>query len=374
MRGLAGAFAFLMVGVLASPVASIHAQGAPAQAPDPQSTARQTAPPQPVLPLPEPRQNPSQEPVPQPTDAQDRGAAIPTGTTFRAGTELVALNVTVTDTHQQYVMGLNREDFAVFEDGVAQNVTFFATTSVPLDLTIMIDTSASMTDKIAFVHEAATNFVRTLRRGDRAEILGFSERAQVLMPFTGDVRALEAAIDATTPHGSTALYTSLYIAIEDLARLAKQQTDVRRQAIVVLTDGEDTSSLLSFDDLMDVAKRAGVAVYPISVISPFDTKKLDESGSRRFSNESDFALKSLAQETGARSFFPMELKDLNGVYQQIAQELSSQYSIGYIPKVYGDGSFHRLFVRVLHHPDARSRTRSGYYSSRPVRAMLSGGQ
>ncbi len=369
MRGVAGAFAFLLVGVFASPVASIHAQTVP-----PRAVAQDGSPQQATPPRPAPRQNPSQQPVPQPADARDGGAAIPTGTTFRAGTELVALSVTVTDTRQQYVTGLNKEDFVVFEDGVPQDVTFFATATVPLDLTIMIDTSASMTDKIAFVHEAAANFVRTLRPGDRAEIVGFSERAQVLAPFTGEVRALEAAIDATTPHGSTALYTSLYIAVEELTRLEKQKSDVRRQAIIVLTDGEDTSSLLSFDDLMDVAKRAGVAVYPISIISPFDTRRLDETGSRRFSNESDFALKTLAQETGARSFFPMEIKDLNGVYQQIAQELSSQYSIGYIPKVYGDGSFHRLFVRVLHHPDARSRTRSGYYSSRPVRASLLGGE
>lgn len=359
MSGIAGAFAVVVVVVLASPSGTVHALVSGATAAQ-QSAAQQ--------------QNPPEPQVPRPTDAQNPASAIPTGTTFRASTELVALNVTVTDGHQQYLTGLSKDDFAVFEDGVPQEVSFFATTSVPLDLTIMIDTSASMTDKIAFVHEAATNFVRTLRPGDRAEILGFSDRAQVLAPFTGDIPALEAAIDATSAHGSTALYTTLYIAIQDLARLAKQQTDVRRQAIVVLTDGEDTSSLLSFEDLMDRAKRSGVAVYAISIISPYDTKKLDVSGSHRYNDESDFALKSLAQETGARSFFPMELKDLNGVYQQIAQELSSQYSIGYIPKARGDGGFHRLFVRVLHHPDARSRTRSGYYSSRPVHVSLVGGQ
>jgi Ca-activated chloride channel homolog len=360
MRGIAGAFVLLTVCVVASPVASVMAQAPQGQPASPaaQSGAQQPSP---------------QPPVPRPTDAQE-GGAIATGTTFRSATELVALNVTVTDGRQQYLIGLGKDDFAVFEDGKKQDVTFFATTNVPLDLTIMIDTSASMSDKITFVHEAATNFIRTLRKGDRAEIIGFSDRAQVLAPFTGDIPALEAAIDATTPHGSTALYTSLYIAVEDLSRLARQQNDVRRQAIVVLTDGEDTSSLLSFDDLMDVAKRAGVALYTISVISPFDTKKLDESGTKRFNNESDFALRSLAQETGARSFFPMELKDLNGVYQQIAQELSSQYSIGYMPATYGDGTFHRLFVRVLHHPDARTRTRSGYYASRPVRASLLGGE
>jgi Ca-activated chloride channel family protein len=370
MREIAGASVFLLASLLVSPAASVLARAGQT----PAVAAQQTPPPQQVGQPPDARQNPPQQPAPRPTDAQDAGAAVPTGTTFRANTELVALNVTVTDAHQQYVSGLSKEDFAVFEDDVPQDVTFFATTNLPLDLTIMIDTSASMADKIAFVHRAATNFVKTLRHNDRAEIIGFSDHAQVLAPFTGDIQALEAAIAATTPHGSTALYTSLYIAIEDLSRLARQQTDVRRQAIVVLTDGEDTASLLSFDDLMDVAKRAGVAAYTISIISPFETKTLNETGTKRFSNESDFALRSLAQETGARSFFPLELRDLNGVYQQIAEELSSQYSIGYIPKVHSDGAFHRLLVRVLHHPDVRTRTRSGYYASRPVRASLMGGQ
>jgi Ca-activated chloride channel family protein len=337
MRGLAYAFALLLAGVFASPATTIDAQG-----------------------------------VATGMMGQQPGTAVASGTTFRASTELVALNVTVTDSRDRYVAGLSKDDFAVFEDGIPQDVTFFAATDVSLDLVIMIDTSASMADKIGFVHEAATHFVHALRAGDRAEILGFSDRTQVLAPFTGDVAALEAAINATAPHGSTALYTSLYVALENLGRLTRRQGDVRRQAIVVLTDGEDTSSLLSFDDLMDVAKRSGVVVYPISVISQFDTKKLDDGGSRRFITESDFSLKSLAQETGGRSFFPMELKDLNGVYQQIAEELTSQYSLAYAPTVFGDGAFHRLLVRVLHHPDARSRTRSGYYASRPLRISLIG--
>lgn len=350
MRALTRAFAFLLVAFAASAVVLVHAQSfavhTTVQAP---------------------------QAVPRPTDAQGPGAPAPTGTTFRTTAELVALNVTVTDSRQQYVTGLTKDDFAVFEDGVPQEITFFATTNVPLDLTIMIDTSASMTDKIDFVHQAATNFVHTLRPSDRAEIVGFSDHQQVLAPLTSDVPALERAIQSTFPHGSTALYTSLYIAVEDVSRLARQQQDVRRQAIVVLTDGEDTASMLSFEDLMDAAKRSAVAIYAIRITSPFDPRRMDESVAR-FSTESDFALRSLATETGARSFFPFDLKDLNGVYGQIAEELSSQYSIGYMPRVHRDEAFHRLFVRVLHRVDARPRTRSGYYSSRPLPASLIGGQ
>ncbi len=356
MRRFVCACAVLLAGVIAVPVAPTRAQGTATG----QSAPAAPTPPAPVGML---GQSPSASPPATPQS---------TGTTFKSSTDLVTLNVTVTDLKEQYITGLTKDDFAVFDDGVPQQVTFFASTNVPLDLAIMIDTSASMADKMTFVHDAATKFAHTLRKSDRAEIIGFSDQASVLQPFTGDIALLDAAIDATAPHGSTALYTSLYVAIEDLARLGKKEGGVRRQAIVVLTDGEDTSSLLTFDDLVDSAKRAGVAVYTISVVSPFDTKKLEEGGSRRFSTESDFALKTLAQDTGGRSFFPMQLKDLDGVYEHIAQELSFQYSLAYTPKLYGDGAFHRLIVRVLNHPEARSRTRAGYYSTRPIRASLLG--
>lgn len=351
MKRMACVSAVLLAGVISLPVAALRAQGTPT------GQSGQAVPPGPTGMM-----------------GSSPSRPEPTGTTFKVATELVALNVAVTDARDRYVIGLSKDDFAVFDDGVPQQVTFFASTSVPLDLAIMVDTSASMADKMTFVRDAATNFVHTLRRGDRAEIIGFSERAEVLASFTGDIPALEAAVASTAPHGSTALYTSLYVALQDLSRVARKMGDVRRQAIIVLTDGEDTASLVSFDDLLDSAKRAGVSVYVISVISEFDTKKLDGGANRRFINESDFALKTLAQDTGGRSFFPMELKDLNGVYGQIAEELSSQYSLAYSPKVYGDGAFHRLIVRVLNHPEARPRTRAGYYSSRPVRVFGSGGQ
>ncbi len=309
----------------------------------------------------------------QPSDGQQSPAPVDaTQTTFRAATEVVALNVTVTDGQGRYVDGLSKNDFKVFEDGVPQDVTFFGTSSVPIDLAVMIDTSASMADKMTFVHEAATRFVQTLRPTDRAEILGFSDEAQVLVPFTSDKAKLERAIGATAPHGSTALYTSVYIALSDLQHLAKKENGIRRPAIVLLTDGDDTSSMLAADDLLDAARRSNVAVYTISIVSKTDTKRFD--GDKRFITEADFTLRTLAQDTGGRSFFPLEVKDLSGVYQQIAQELASQYSLAYSPKVRGDGAFHRLFVRVMNHDGARPRTRTGYYAARPIQAALTDGR
>jgi Ca-activated chloride channel family protein len=307
-------------------------------------------------------------------DGGDTAQQTPAGTsrvTFRASTDLVALNVTVTDGNGRYVSGLSRKDFAVFDDGVPQDISFFATSLLPVDLAIMIDTSSSMRDKMSFVQKAAIQFVRTLRPGDRAEVLAFSDNTQTLAPFTSDRTRLEAAIMNALPYGGTALYNAIYIAIGDLSRLAKQQQDgVRRQAIVVLTDGDDTASTLRYEDVDNAARRSPVAIYPIAVISDFEAQKLGFNNRDRFFGEAEFALKRLAQDTGARSFFPLSLSDLNGVYGSIAEELSTQYSLGYIPKSKADGSFHRLLVRVPNHPRAEPRTRAGYYAERHLDARL----
>ncbi len=307
--------------------------------------------------------------------SQSAPAIAETGATFRTGTEIVVLNVTVTDKEGRYIRGLSKNDFAVFEDGVAQEVSFFAASDVPLDLAILLDTSASMGEKMPLVHEAAVGFAHTLRPIDRAAIVGFDNQVQMLTSFTNDVPALEKAIRRTRAHGGTSLYTALYIALEEFRKDAKerQNNEVRRPAIVVLTDGEDTASLVSFDDVMDAAKRAGVSIYPISITSKYEAKKLEASGDRRFFNQADYGLKALAQETGARAFFPLDIKELDGVYGQIAEELSLQYSLGYAPRnTRQDGSFRKIAVQVLSRPDARPRTRSGYFAAHPINAMLGG--
>jgi VWFA-related protein len=133
--------------------------------------------------------------------------------------------------------------------------------------------------------------------------------------------------------------------------------DIRRQAIAVFTDGEDTASLVTFDDLMALAKQAGITIYTIGLKSPYPAMTLT---STKYFSESEFALKALAFETGARSFFPTDIAQLAGIYGVITQELASQYAIGYTSKnPRQDGAFRRIVVRVTE-PNVRTRTRSGY--------------
>jgi Ca-activated chloride channel family protein len=294
-------------------------------------------------------------------------APSPTTATFRSTIDLVALNVVVTDSDQKHVAGLTSSDFAVFEDGVQQDVSFFGASDVPLDLAILLDTSASMTGKMQLVQQAAIGFLETLRAGDRAIIVDIKDATKVMYPLGGDIEAAKKAILATSPRGGTALYNGTYLTLKEMSKDRRSISEVRRQALVVLSDGDDTASLVSYDDLMDLAKQSGIAIYTITMRSKYLVTQAASRGHSYFS-QAEFGMKALAQETGARSFFPTELNELSGVYASIAQELATQYAIGYSsknPKL--DGSYRRVVVRIADKPGIRTRTRAGYTAPRVQR-------
>ena len=273
---------------------------------------------------------------------------------------MVALNVTVLDPRKQYVSGLTQGDFAVFEDGVQQQVRFFEAQDIPVDLIVLIDTSSSMRDKIGAVHEAAIGFLKTLKNEDRGAVVAFSDGVEVLQTLTPDRQALETAIRSTSARGSTSLHNALYVALKQFARPAAGTTDLRRQAIAVLSDGEDTSSLITFDDVLDLARKSGVTIYTIALQSKYASARVASSTARSFST-ADYAMKSLAQETGAQAFFPVHVSELKSVYAMIAQELASQYALAYSPaNGRSDGRFRRIVVRVTARPELQLRTRTGY--------------
>ena len=301
--------------------------------------------------------------------ATSTAAAAPTTptTTFRSSVDIVALNVVVTDGDQKYVAGLNPSDFAVFEDGIQQDVSFFGASDVPIDLAILLDTSASMTGKMHLVQQAAIGFLATLRPVDRATIVDIKDATKVMFPLGSDLEAAKKAILSTAPRGGTALYNGTYLTLKEMSKERRASEEVRRQAVVVLSDGDDTASLVSYDDLMELAKQSGIAIYTITMRSKYLLTQAAVRGHSYFS-QSEFGMKALAQETGARAFFPTELGELAGVYASIAQELATQYAIGYSsknPKL--DGGYRRVIVRVADKPGIRTRTRAGYTAPRAQR-------
>ena len=276
---------------------------------------------------------------------------------FRVGVDLVSLNVTVTDGSARYLTDLQEAHFSVFEDGVKQEVTLFSRTNLPIALALLLDTSASMETKLPVAQEAAIGFGKGLRKQDLAEVVSFDSRVIVLQPFTSNAIEIERAIRRTSAGGSTSLNNAVYIALKDLKKVVARSTDdVRRQAIVVLSDGEDTSSLLPFEEVLDLAKRSETAIYTIGL-------KGDEGASRaKGFNEADFVLRQFAQETGGRAFFATESSELASIYGQISDELSSQYTVGYTSRnSRRDGAWRRVVVRI-DQPNAVARTKLGYFA------------
>jgi Ca-activated chloride channel homolog len=288
------------------------------------------------------------------TSAQAPASQRP-GAPFRAGVEVVSLNVTVMDGMNRYIIDLDQPDFAVFEDGVKQDLTFFNRRQQPVALSLLLDSSASMEEKLETLQTAATNFVKRLKPTDLAQVIDFDSRVQIRQPFTPNQQELEAAILQTASGGSTSLHNAIYIALKELGKIrATTDEDVRRQALIVFSDGEDTSSLVTFEEVLDLAKRSETAIYTIAL-------RGNDTQTRGF-REAEFVMRQLAQETGGRSFFPAKIEDLNGVYADIADELASQYTLGYTSKnARRDGAWRRVVVQVAR-ANVTPRTKKGYYA------------
>ena len=308
---------------------------------------------------------------------QDQPAA--SRPTFHSSAALVALNVTVQDRSEKFVRDLQPADFAIYDDGVKQDVAFFESSRVPVDLILLLDASASMSSELSLVHEAAAGFLKTLRPGDRGAVVTFATDVRVAQPLTSDQALLQTAVQRTPAFGNTSLNTAVYVALKEFGNTAQSPGEVRRQAIVVLSDGADTASLVSFDDVVNLARGMGVSIYTVMLQSRMETQHPSyASRDPRLSEEAAYTMKTLAKETGAQAFFPQPF-GLKAVYASIAAELASQYSIGYIPANPGPGgAFHHVNVQVVTRPQMFSRTRLGYIAAAvvplPLVRALGGGR
>lgn len=283
-------------------------------------------------------------------------ASVAAQQVFRGGTDVVMLSVTVFDGAGRLVPGLEQTDFQVFEDGATQDITNFARERQPVALSLLLDSSTSMEQKLVVAQEAAVGFAKRLSKRDVAQVIEFDSQTQILQTFTNDDVLLERAIRRTRAGGSTSLYNAIYAALSELKRVRAQSPDeIRRQAIVVLSDGEDTSSVIDFDQLLEAAKRSEVIIYAIGL------KDREAAGAGRW-NEADYVLRSLTRETGGFAYFIEDVNQLAGIYSQIAEELANQYTIGYSSKNgKKDGAWRRISVQVSR-SSTTARTKAGYFA------------
>jgi VWFA-related protein len=275
---------------------------------------------------------------------------------------MVELDLSIRDRGGRCVPGLTIPDLTVVEDGVPQTPAYLLGEPRPLDVVLLIDTSASLEPIFGRVRLAAQRLIRALRPGDAAEIRTFSARAGILQELTDDASLLEDALTRLQALGETALHDALYVVLSDTRW---RDEGVRRPVVVLITDGIDTASHVTDDQVMQRAReRRSLSVFTIG-LTP---------GSRVGSDRSRYFLGSLSAETGGRAFFPSSADAVPEIFGEIAAELGGRYALGYQPtNASRDGAWRNVAVRVVNRPGLEVRHRAGYYAD-GARARTSRGR
>jgi VWFA-related protein len=293
------------------------------------------------------------QPPTQPSPSQQ--AAVPGEETARILVDVTRVNMlfTVTDKKGRFITDLKKEDFEVVESKKQQIIQdFTAESDLPLRLAILVDTSNSIRDRFKFEQEAAIEFLNSVVKGgvDKAMVVSFDTSAELVSDLVDDTEKLATAIRNLRPGGATAFYDAIYFACRDKLQQDQPRSKFRR-AMVIVTDGEDTGSLYTRDQALEMAQKADVVIYVISTnITHTDT-------------EGDKVIRYLTQETGGRAFFPFKVEDLEQSFENIANELRHQYNIFYRPDpLKTDGQYHTVDLRVKGRKDLVVRARKGYYA------------
>jgi Ca-activated chloride channel homolog len=273
-------------------------------------------------------------------------------------TKVIGVPVTVLDRRGQFVGGLKENDFEIREDGIVQDLTSFSIEDTGIAAVMLIDVSDSMIARMQEAKRAALQFVRLLGRNDVLKIVTFNERVRTLVDFTNDRTSLEAALNRIQVGGSTALHDALWTGLAMLdGRKFLDEAAQRHRAVIVLSDGDDTSSGLRYDEVLIRARRVDAIISSLSL-------NRDNQGNPDLAAPSTVFLRSLADQSGGQLLFP-DLVDLERAYTDLADELRHQYSLGYVPKNSDMTSrYRRITVKVLNRGNFLLRHRQGYVANR----------
>ncbi len=282
-----------------------------------------------------------------PADAQEPS-------TFKVDVKLVRLMVNVKDAGGQLVGGLNREDFAVYDNEIRQEIAVFERhTEQPLSVSVLIDTSASTGKELAYEVDSVARFFRAIfREGnpkDAVSLYSFTHDTTERSSFTRNMRRLEAELKDLRPEAGTSLYDAIYVASKPL------ENREGRHVMILVTDGGDTTSVKRFADALESAHRADAALYSILVVP------IENDAGRNTGGEN--ALTMLSAGTGGRVFRPSTGPQLDAVFAEILRDLRTQYLVGYYPRniPLTRERFHRVRVEIPSRTGLRAVTRTGYY-------------
>jgi len=257
--------------------------------------------------------------------------------------------VTVTDAQASLVPNLTRDDFEIFDNKIKQELVVFENQTQPITAVVMLDTSGSMTNSLKLVKTGAEQFLVRMLPQDKAQIGAFNDKIQFSGVFTSDRDELVAALKDVDFGYPTRLYDAVDQSLNKLIAIEG------RRVIVLLTDGDDTSSKVSQGDVLARSQQDEVMIYGIGLESVYF------DGMRQVRTNPDKVLRKLAEETGGGYYLLRETADLNATFTRIAQELHSQYVLGFSPTVL-DGKVHKLLVNVKR-PGMKARARKTYVAT-----------
>jgi VWFA-related protein len=339
--------------------------------------------------------------------AKSQSPEKPGGTpTIRVNVEMISLPVVVTDRTGRRITDLKQEDFQIFEDGVPQEISGFASTDEPIDVALLLDTSGSTEFKLARIQNSAIDFVQQLHPDDEVAVLSFAQETKLQYDFTIDREKNEYGIKKTRPGGCTAAYEAVWVALEDALKPIRE-----RKALVIFSDGVDTcSSKANMKETLNLSKETQATIYSVYYNTERDQQKRQSRNSTGYPGQNPpiiftptppiigipgsipstipgtipgttttnpgsdpenymqgrAYLKDLAENSGG-AFFDGNT-DLSDAFANVAKELASQYSIGYYStNTSHDGKFRKVQIK-LKKPGLVARTRKGYYAPKDKKA------
>jgi VWFA-related protein len=292
----------------------------------------------------EPRRKPPAEQAPAPKS------------NIRVDTTLVLIPVTVTTPLGQFVTGMERENFRLFEEKVEQKIVHFASEDAPLSIGLVFDASGSMGSKLSKSREAAAQFFKTANPEDEFFLVQFSDRADLVTPFTHSIEEIQNRLTFTQSKGRTALLDGIYTALNHMKKGKNP-----RKAIIILSDGGDNSSRYTESEVKNLVREADVQIYAIGIFEPIAAR-----GRTAEELSGPSLLSEMAEQTGGRHFPVENIAELPDVAAKIGIELRNQYVIGYAPaNQERDGKYRRVQVKLVQPrglPPLRAFWRLGYYA------------
>jgi VWFA-related protein len=288
--------------------------------------------------------------------------------TVSVDVQLVELPVAVTDRDGKVVSGLSKDDFQVFEDGVAQEITLFKHEDIPVSLGLVIDNSGSMRNKRERVNRAALTFARESNPQDETFVVNFDNDAYLEQDFTSDIDDLVRVLGYMDTRGETALYDAVYLSVDHLGEGTRD-----KKALLLISDGEDNTSKYNLEKVIEALRKSNVTLYAIGLLEENDQRGglFRKSPSSRAKD----ALVKFAEASGGQAYFPKSIDEIDDLCRRIAHDLRNHYTIGYSPSNRKlDGSWRKVTLKVNPRrtlPKLTIRTKPGYYAPRDLPSEIS---